>query len=692
MQPELKILNSPEEVRELVAYLQDKELIAYDSETTGLTDRHQVVGISVCAEESVAYYVVLAYWDIVDKCLRYNPLVPEVRGLLNSLKGKSLIMHNGVFDCMMADSNFQVRLIDSLYADTMILAHLLDENRPVGLKPLAAALYGEDARAEETEMKASVLKNGGTWLATNKEMYKADPQILGKYGAKDAWLTFKLFQDLVPKLVSAGLDKFYFEDESMPLLRGPTYDLNVIGMTVDVQELSKLKAALLAESEECKAFIMRELAPRIKDRWGTKFNLNSPSQLSELLFSIYKLEFGSLTKAGKEVCKYLNMRIPYVASQKRLFIAECLQRQGEMMSPPMIVNGKKKAGKKLGTPWKYIAADKEAIKPLTKRYEWIQRLADYQKKQKLLGTYIKGVEERVQYGIVRSSYLQHGTKTGRLSSQNPNLQNLPRDDQRIKHCYKSRPGKVFVAADFSQLEPRTFASYSQEPKLMAAFDGTSDFYSVVGIDTFEIFDAVPLKAGPENAFGTKYKKLRDVAKAEALAFTYGATPFKVSKITGRTVEETADDRVRYFSKFPGAKQIMLEAHELVKKQGWVENLFGRKRHIPEAKMIGKWYGNVDHEDLPYEARNLLNQACNFRIQSTGASIVNRSIIAFYKMIREKGIDCQLVSQIHDELVIECSERDAEAVSLLLRHCMENTVILPGVPLEAIPTIKRTLAK
>lgn len=692
MTPELIVIETMDGVAKLREYLKDKELVAYDSETTGLTDRHQVVGFSVCAEEAKAYYVILKYWDTTTRQLLDTPAAIRIEELFKELATKSLIMHNGVFDAMMADSNFRVRLIDNLYADTMILAHLLDENRPVGLKPLAAVMYGESARAEELEMQASVLKNGGIWLKTNKEIYKADKEILAKYGAKDAQLTFRLFQDLVPQLVAAGLDKFFFEDECMPLLRGPTYDLNVTGMTVDVNELSKLKATLLAESEECKAFIMREISLRIKDRWGAKFNLGSPSQLSELLFGIYKLEFGSLTKAGKEVCKYLNMRIPYVASQKRQFIAECLQRQGEIMVPASIVNGKKKAAKKLGAPWKYIAADKDAIKPHTKKYEWIQKLADYQKKQKLLGTYIKGVEERVQYGIVRSSYLQHGTKTGRLSSQNPNLQNLPRDDQRIKHCYKSRPGKVFVAADFSQLEPRTFASYSQEPKMMAAFDGTSDFYSVVGIDTFEIFDAVPLKEGPENAFGKKYKKLRDAAKAEALAFTYGATPFKVSKITGRTVEETAEDRARYFEKFPGAKQIMLEAHNLVKKQGWVENLFGRRRHLPEAKMIGKWYGNIAHEELPYEARNILNKACNFRIQSTGASIVNRSIIAFYKIAKEAGLDFKLVSQIHDELVIETPEAQASDIAALLRHCMENTVVLPGVPLEAIPAIKTTLAK
>ncbi len=138
--------------------------------------------------------------------------------------------------------------------------------------------------------------------------------------------------------------------------------------------------------------------------------------------------------------------------------------------------------------------------------------------------------------------------------------------------------------------------------------------------------------------------------------------------------------------------MMLEAHEFAKKQGYVTNLFGRKRRLPEALFIGKQYGKVKHWDLPYEARGLLNQACNFRIQSTGASIVNRAAIAFYNACQEAGLECKLVSQIHDELVAECNEEDAEMVSTLLQSAMEHTTILPGVSLEAIPRITKTLAK
>src|SRR6185369_9480654 len=117
-------------------------------------------------------------------------------------------------------------------------------------------------------------------------------------------------------------------------------------------------------------------------------------------------------------------------------------------------------------PWGYIACDKATLKKIAPKHKWVASLLQYQQKNKLLNTYIKGTEERIHYGVVTSSYLQHGTMTGRYASRNPNLQNLPRDDQRIKGCFVARPGKSFVSADFSQLEPRVFSYYSGDKHLM----------------------------------------------------------------------------------------------------------------------------------------------------------------------------------------------------------------------------------
>lgn len=697
MKPQLIIIDDISGVLALKEYLKDFQLIAYDSETTGLKKSDRIVGVSVCAELDKAYYIILSSWNVTTQTLDDLGTYETTKDLIGSLQGKSLIMHNGVFDCKMAEAGFKIRLIDSLHTDTMILAHLLDENRRIGLKDLGANMYGEDETQEAKEMQASVLANGGIWTKAEKTMYKADCRILAKYGAKDAQLTLRLAYDLIPQLEEQGLYDFFYTEESMPLLKGPTYELNTTGLQIDSKALASLKKTLQAECAETKAFIYQEIATHIKDMYpGTTkknmFNIGSSSQLSWLLFGKLGLEFGNLTKGGKAICKAMGLRLPYTFTARRDFISRCLNSVGDVYEPAVTINGKLKKAKKIKPPWGYITVDKETLKKIAPKLKWVAKLLEYQAKNKLISTYVEGIESRMQYGVLHPDYLQHGTKTGRYSSKNPNLQNLPRNDQRIKNCFVARTGKVFVSADFSQLEPRTFASYSKDPKLLKAFNGDTDFYSVVGREVYDKDDCTSQKDGSPEAFGIKYKELRDDSKVIALASAYGATPNKLASKAGKSVEDTAELMEKYFERFPGVQTMMLEAHNLVKKQGYVTNLFGRVRRIPEAKQIVKLYGKSKHWDLPYDARKLLNMACNFRIQSTGASIVNRAAIGFYEACKQAGLECKLVSQIHDELVVECSTQDAENISILLQNSMENTTLLPGVALEAIPRITNTLAK
>jgi DNA polymerase I len=688
MQPQLILIDDAIRLNELGGYLADKDFVAFDIETTGLTSRHEVIGFSVCAEEDKAYYVILSQWQ--DGKLKSNDLNDAAVRILNILKTKSLICHNGVFDCAMIESYFKIRLIDSLHTDTMVLAHLLNENRRVGLKELAKEYFGVDSVKEAEEMKASVAANGGSLTKANYEMFKADGALMGKYGAKDAWLTYKLFYILVQDLYDQELDKFFYEDESMPLLKGPTYDLNTTGLQVDTKRLAALKKQLEAECLEAKAFVYQEIANYIKDK--PKFNVGSSSQLAWLLFGKLELEFSTLTKEGKKVCKQVYGKLPYTFTAKRDFIELCLQSVGNIYQLEGKVNGKTVRAKKVKEPWSYIACDKATLKKLAPKHKWVDRLLEYQRKMKILSTYVEGLEERVQYGVIHPSFLQHGTTSGRYSSRNPNFQNLPRDDKRIKECIIARPNKAFVGADYSQLEPRVFAYTSQDKSLMEAFRGTDDFYSVIGMRVYAKYDCTPHKEGSPNAFGIKYKKLRDLSKVIALASTYGATAHQLAPTTGKSIDDTAQDIATYFEQFPDVAKMMQDSHKMAKRDGQVTNLFGRPRRIPEAKRIEKLYGPLDHAELPYEARQLLNLAVNHRIQSTGASIVNRAAIAFFRNVKFAGIDCKIVCQVHDSLVVECNEADAENVALLLQDAMENTTILEGISLEAVPKIGKNLAE
>lgn len=679
--PSLQVIDTERELDSLRDYLLDKEYVAFDTETTGLTRQDRVIGFSVCAEETKAFYVIL-------ELLKDGKLQPlfgnsKIRDFLTTLIGKQIICHNAIFDCMMVESNFGIRLIDSIHTDTMILAHLLNENRRVGLKELAVEYWGEDSAEEARVMKESVLKNGGKLTLTQYEMWKCDSYIMGKYGAKDSLLTYKLFYELVPELYAQNLDKFFYDDESMPLLRGPTYDLNSTGLQVDINKLQTLKKILQAECAADKAFILKEINYLIKDKYPKgNFNIGASKQLAWLLFDRMGLEFHRLTEGGRDVCKFLGMeRLPYSFSAKTEFIHLCRQNIGQPFKKT-----------KIREPWNYLCADKDTLKLFSKKYKWVETLLEYQRKMKLLSTYVEGIEERIQYGIIRPSFLQHGTTSGRYSSRSPNFQNLPRDDKSVKSCIVPRPGRVFVGADYSQLEPRVFAYYSNDERLLKAFSGQDDFYSVIGMEVYGKTDCTPRKEGSPEAFGVKYKKLRDLSKVIALASTYGATAHQLAPVTGKSVEDTQQDIDDYFERFPGVKEMMIEAHNIAKEQGQVVNLFGRPRRMPEAKKINKLYGKAIHEKLPYQARNLLNLAVNHRIQSTGASVVNRSAIRFHTMVREHGIDCKLVLQVHDSLAVECFRQDAERVAELLKDAMETTIDLKTIKLEAVPKIGHSLAE
>lgn len=692
----LNIITTDTAVSDLCVYLESKDFVSYDIETTGVDNSAQIIGLSVGAATEEAFYVVLKQWDVtIQRLLSTEISIGSVLRLLFLLKDKKLVMHNGVFDCAHTERVFDVSLIDSLHTDTMTLAHLLDENRSCGLKDLSVSIFGEDSKAEQAEMKASVSANGGELTKANYELYKANWQLIAKYGAKDALLTYKLFFHLIPELYRQELDEFFYT-ETMPLCKGPTYQLNTAGLKVDIIALQKLKSELETESLEAEAFIKAEIAAHVKDKYpGTKktnyFNISSSKQLSWLLFDKLANSFNTLTKEGRNLCKALGMPLPYTNAAKRNFITAVQAAKGSVYQPATFNAKTKKMmrPKKIAEPWNYLACGKETLDKFKDKYRWVKKFLEYSKAQKLLNTYAIGIQTRMQYGIIRPNFLQIGTTSGRYSSKNPNFQNLPRDDKRVKTCIIARPGKVFVGADFSQLEPRVFASFSKDERLLKCFDSGEDFYSVIGAEAFEKYDCSFVK-DEENSFAKLYPELRQIAKVIALSATYGTTAPKMSLSIRKTIDEAQQIIDSYFEKFPSVLKLMLDAHEEAKTTGQVKNYFGRPRRMPDALKIKSIYGNTSHNSLPYEARNMLNLAVNHTIQSTAASIVNRASIAFVE--RTKTIDkCSLVMNIHDELIAECLEKDAERVSTILKDTMENTVSLAGVRLVAEPKIGKTLS-
>lgn len=702
MEEKLIVLKDESGLEELKNYIKSSDYIAFDTETTGVQKGSKIIGFSFSAHTDLAYYAILSYWDVEKGVMLDTPLAKHAKDLVSLLIGKDLIMHNAIFDCWMVENNYQVKLIKHVHTDTMILAHLLDETRLNGLKELGVSLFGEDAKHEQTLMKESVQNNGGTLTRTKYELYKADANLIGRYGAKDTILTLKLFYHLVPLLEEEGLMDFFYKDESMPLLKGPTYHLNTSGLKVDTDALKKLKGELEAECMELKAFIYRQITPHVEEKYpGTKptntFNIGSGKQLAWLLFVKLGNEFHTVTKEGRNLCTALGLKLPYTNKAKREFKSLVIEGKGRIYEASKFNYKTKKMSrpKKIGELWNYLGADKTVLALFAKKYEWVAKLLEYSKSLKLLTTYVEGIEERMQYGIIRPSFLQHGTTSGRYSCKNPNFQNLPRKDKRVKACIIARPGNVFVGADQSQLEPRVFASYSQDERLLACFESGDDFYSVIGAEVFDKYDC-SMKKDEKGSFAEKYPDERDASKVVALSATYGTTAPKMAPALGKSMQEAQEIIDNYFERFPSVLGFMLEAHKEVMANGRVTSLFGRPRRMEAAKRIPTAFPNVPHAKLPYEFRKFLNLGVNHKIQSTGASIMNRGAIGVTQDIESLAKSdprwdrVKIISQIHDELILEGPEELKNEMAAILKDRMENTTVLPGVKLHADPKIALNL--
>jgi DNA polymerase-1 len=684
MKDQLKLIRDNQGIEELTSYLADKDLVIVDTETNGLTEEALIIGYSICAEPGLAFYVITHEWDKEKQDLIPLETHKSSPEFFSTLTGKKLVGHNFVFDAAMISRNYKVDLIDDCYCDTMVLSHLVDENRPKGLKDLGTLFYGPTAKAEQEAMEASVIANGGLLTKGQHEMFKADSDKLGTYGAKDAILTFNLFYELMEQLFAEQELVDFFFQESMPLLRGPTYQLNTTGLKVDVAKLNDLKSHLEAELIERQSFILKEIQEHICDLYPggsakNTFNIGSGQQLAWLLFERLQNVPGRVTDAGKELCEAFYLKVPYTNRAKREFIEKLKEFKGA-----------KVGGRTVRDHWWYFSTDEEALTLYADKYKWVEELLKYKKTYKILNTYVEGIAERVRYGVIRPSFLQTGTDGTRYSSRDPNFQNLPRKDNRIKKCIVSRPGKVFVGADYSQLEPRVFAYLSKDEALMGSFQKGQDFYSVVGTKVYNKSECSVYKKDP-NFFGTMYPDLRDKTKIFALSIVYGKNVRDIASELGISVEEAQIVRDNYLAQFPRIELMMLEAHNNIKKLGYAKNIFGRKRHVPEALEINQMYPNAEHKDLQYKERTLLNLGVNYPIQATAGSIVNRSSIKMVEKFKNAGIDARLVLQVHDSLCVECKEEDSAAVSAILQDCMENTVVLEGVPLVAEPQVSRDLA-
>ena len=467
----------------------------------------------------------------------------------------------------------------------------------------ALAAYLLDATAGSYDLQRLFVSYYNEELPKPLYLEKDAFSLLGDSAAAEASLdrytaaVDALYETLAPKLREKDLWEL-FETAEMPLC-AVLADMERAGCRVDARALSAFGEALSAR--------IAQQEQAIYEMAGEEFNINSPKQLGEILFGKLGLPHGKKTKTG----------------------------------------------------W---STNADVLEKLRYEAPIVSAVLEYRQYAKLKSTYADGLLKALDPdGRVRTRFQMTVTATGRLSSTEPNLQNIPtRTDlgSEIRRMFVPAEGCVLVDADYSQIELRLLAHISGDPAMQAAFTSGQDIHSATAAQVFHV--------APEDVT----HEMRRRAKAVNFGIVYGISAFSLSQDIGVSVAEAKAYMDAYFATFPGVRRYMDAVVEQARETGYVETLFHRRRDLPE---------------LSSSNRNLRafgeRVALNMPIQGTAADIMKLAMIAVWKGLRETIPEARLVLQVHDELIVECPEEKAAAVAQLLTEKMEHVVSL-AVPLTA----------
>ena len=386
-------------------------------------------------------------------------------------------------------------------------------------------------------------------------------------------------------------------DVELPLCR-VLADMERSGFLVDGGALARFGADL--------SDTIDRLEQRIYAAAGQQFNINSPKQLGKVLFEDLGLPHGKKTKTG----------------------------------------------------WSTNADVLEKLKD----HPLVADVLTYRQYAKLKSTYADGLLKVIDPdGRIRTSFQMTVTATGRLSSTEPNLQNIPTRTElgsKMREMFVAAPGHVLVDADYSQIELRLLAHISGDTAMQQAFLSGADFHTVTAARVFHV---------PQDQVT---HQMRSRAKAVNFGIVYGISAFSLSQDIGVTVQEAKEYMDRYFATYTGVKQYMTDVVDKAREQGYVETLWHRRRALPELKS-----SNFNMRSFGERV------ALNMPIQGTAADIIKLAMVRVHSRLAREGLAAQLIMQVHDELIVECPEEETPRVEALLQQEMQGVAEL-SVPLLA----------
>ncbi len=553
--------------------------LSVDIEATGRDPMSDtIVGVALCKERGKAYYVPLRHTGDFN----LDNALSMLKSILED-PSVAKIGHNLKYDFLLLRQE-EIRVKGFLY-DTMVASYLLNPNKPDHSLEEATLQYLSHKKKSFTEV-----------LGKRRSFEEVPVEEATAYAAEDAELAFELKDILFERLKAEGLETVYAEIE-MPLIT-VLVDIEEAGILIDKDRLTALSKELDRELETLQSRIYR-LA-------GEEFNINSPKQLSRILFETLGLKPLKKTKTG-------------------------------------------------------FSTGVDILEELSKAHELPTEILNYRTFFKLKTTYVDTLPKLInrKTGRVHTSFNQTVTATGRLSSSDPNLQNIPiRGDwgRRIREVFVADQGCLLLSADYSQVELRILAHMSNDRGLIEAFSHDVDIHTRTASELFGV---------PQDQVT---QDLRRIAKTVNFGVIYGISPYGLSEALDISQRDAASFIEQYFEKHGGVKKYIDDTLQYARTNGYVTTITCRKRPVPEI-----------NSPNPVTRQQAERMATNSPIQGSAADLIKVAMINIAKRLSEKNLGTRMVLQIHDELLFEVPEQELEEVKTLIKHEMENSLLL-SVPI------------